>query len=100
MLELYQLRIFLIISAGFIALYAFGILVAWWTKSEARRTMFQAKTAAAALLFAFALTAVASGFWRSHALNTGNSPASVSPIELQSTINMKSLPEQRLGDLF
>ena len=61
-LELYQLRIFLTISAGFIALYAFGILVAWWTKSEARRTMFQAKTAAAALLFAFALTAVASGF--------------------------------------
>ena len=100
MLELYQPRIFLIISAGFIALYAFGILVAWWTKSGARRTMFQAKTAGVALLFAFALTAVASGFWRPHALNTGSNPASVSPIELQSTIDMKSLPEQRLGDLF
>lgn len=106
MTELYQLldgnlaeRAFLIASAGFIAFYACGILLVQWSKVGPRRTVFQAKTAGAALLFALAFTAVASGFWRPHTMNTG-STASISPIDLQSAVDMKSLPEQQLGDLF
>lgn len=107
MTELYQLldgnlaeRVFLIASVGFIAFYACGILLVQWSEADSRRTVFQAKTAVSALFLAFALTAVASGFWRPHAMNTGSNPASVSPIDLQSAVDMKSLPEQRLGDLF
>ena len=90
-------RVFLIASAIFIAFYAGGILLVQRSKAGSRRTVFQAKTAGAALLFALALTAVASGFWRSHATNAGNSPASISPIDLQSAVDMKSLPEQQAG---
>lgn len=107
MTELYQLldgnlaeRAFLIASAGFIVFYACGILLMQWSKAGPRRTVFRAKTAGAALLFALAFTAIASGFWRSHAMNAGSNPASISPIDLQSAVDVKSLPEQRLGDLF
>ena len=107
MIELYQLldgnlaqRAFLIASAGFVAFYACGILLVQRSKTGSRRTVFQAKTAGAALLFALAFTAVASGFWRPHSMHTGSNTASISPIDLQSAVDMNSLPEQRLGDLF
>jgi hypothetical protein len=93
-------RVFLIASVIFVALYAFGILFMQRTQARSRRAVFQAKTAGAALFFALALTAVASGFWRSHATNAGNSPGSISPIELQSAVDMKSLPEQQVGNPF
>jgi len=107
MTELYQLldgnlaeRAFLIASAGFIVFYACGILLVQWSKAGPRRTVFRAKTAGAALLFALAFTAIASGFWRSHAMNIGNNPATISPIDLQSGVDKKSLPDQQLGDLY
>ena len=108
MTELYQVldgasaeRAFLIASAGFIAFYACGILAMQWTDAGSRRTVFQAKTAVTALFIALAITAAASGFWRSQASsNAGNSPASISPIDLQSAVDMKSLPEQQTGSPF
>ena len=93
-------RVFLIGSVIFAALYAGGILFMQRTRVKSRRMVFQAKTAGAALFLALALTAIASGFWRSHATNASNSPASISPIALQSAIDMKSLPEQQVGNLF
>jgi hypothetical protein len=93
-------RVFLIASAIFVAFYAGGILFMQRTRAKSRRMVFQAKTAGAALFLALALTAIASGFWRSHATSASNSPASISPIELQSAVEMKSLPEQQVGNLF
>ena len=92
--------VFLIASVIFVVLYAGGILLMQQTRAGSRRAVFQAKTAGAALFFALALTAVASGFWRSHSTNAGNSPASISPIELQSAVDMKSLPEQQVVNPF
>jgi hypothetical protein len=93
-------RVFLIGSVIFVALYAGGILLMQQTRAGSRRTAIRAKTVGVALFFALALTAVASGFWRSHATNAGNSPAAISPIELQSAVDMKSLPEQQVGNPF
>jgi hypothetical protein len=93
-------RVFLVASVIFVALYACGILYMQRTQARSRRSVFQAKTAGAALFFALALTAVASGFWRPHTTNAGKIPASISPIELQSAVDMKSLPEQQVENPF
>lgn len=93
-------RVFLIASVIFAALYACGILLIQRTGTRPRHTVFQAKIAGTALFFALALTAVASGFWRPQATTTGNSPQSISPIELQNAVDMKSLPEQQTGNPF
>src|SRR5450631_2806517 len=93
-------RVFLIGSVIFVALYTCGILFMQRTQARSRRAVFQTKTAGAALFFALALTAVASGIWRPHATIAGNRPASISPTELQSAVDMKSLPEQQVENPF
>jgi len=93
-------RVFLLVSVIFVALYVGGILLMQQTRAGSRRRAIQAKTAGAALFFALVLTAVASGFWRSQATNASNSPASISPNELQSAVDMKSLPEQQIENPF
>jgi hypothetical protein len=94
-------RVFLIASTIFVAFYAGGILLTQWTKAGSRRTVFQAKTAVTALFLALALTAVASGFWRPNGSSSAvNGPASISPIELQRAVDVKSLPERQVENLF
>ena len=92
-------RVFLIVSVIFVALYACGILLLQRTEAKGRRTAFHGKTAATALFLTAAISLVANGllFKSSGAVNH---PASVSIVELQSAIDMKSLPEQQVESLF
>jgi hypothetical protein len=92
-------RIFLIVSVIFVALYACGILLMQRTEAKARRTALHGKTAVTALFITVAISLVANGllFKSSGAVNN---PVSVSIVELQSALDMKSLPEQQVESPF
>jgi hypothetical protein len=94
-------RTFFIISAIFAIVYAAAIILMPQVGLWYGRTVFRRKKKAAALLIALAMSAVASGFWglRASSRDAVN-PASVSVTELQNKVDMKTLPEQEVGDLF
>ena len=116
-------RAFLIVSVIFVVLYACGILLMQRTEAKARRTAFYGKTAVTALFLTVAagvgkftayenendryggkparqaISLVANGLLFSSS-GAVNNPVSVSIVELQSTVDMKSLPEQQVESLF
>jgi hypothetical protein len=92
-------RVFLIVSVIFVVLYACGILLMQRTEAKARRTAFYGKTAVTALFLTVAISLVANGLLFSSS-GAVNNPVSVSIVELQSTVDMKSLPEQQVESLF
>jgi hypothetical protein len=95
-------RVFLIVSVIFVVLYACGIVVLQRTEATARRTVFHGKTAATALFLTVAISLVANGLglFNSSASGAVNNPVSISIVELQSAVDMKSLPEQQVESLF
>ena len=95
-------QVFLIGSAIFVALYACAILFLQRTQTGPRRTVFHAKTAMNALFLALAISVVANGLGVFHASSSGaaKGAVSISISELQRTVDMKSLPVQRVESLF
>jgi hypothetical protein len=95
-------RVFLILSVTFVSLYACGIFFMQWTEARSSPRVFHGKTALTALFLAVATSAVASGLGLFNSSPSGavNSSVSVSIIELQSAVDMKSLPEQQVESLF
>jgi hypothetical protein len=95
-------RVFLIVSVIFVVLYACGILLLQRTEGRARRTVFHGNTAVTALFLTVAISLVAHGLGLFNPLVRGavNNPVSISTIELQSAVDMKSLPEQQVESLF
>jgi hypothetical protein len=95
-------RVFLIVSVIFVVLYACGILLLQRTEGRAHRTVFHGKTAATALFLTVAISLVANGLglFNPSASGAVNNPVSISTIELQSAVDMKSLPDQQVESLF
>jgi len=95
-------RVFLIVSVIFVVLYACGILLVLLTEARDRRTVLYGKTAVTALFLSVAISLSANelGLFNSSASGAGNNPVSISIIELQSAVDMKSLPEQQVESLF
>ena len=95
-------RVFVIVSIIFMILYACGILFMWRTESRSRRTAFHGRTAIMALFLAVAISAFAGGLGLFNSSSRGavNSPVSISIIEVQSAVDIKSLPEQQVESLF
>jgi len=94
-------RVFLIVSVIFVALYACGILLMQRTETGSHRTVFHGKTAMTALFLAvIVVVANGLGLFNSSSRGAVNSPASISIIEVQSAVDMKSLPEQQVESLF
>jgi len=95
-------RVFLIVSVIFVVLYACGILLLQRAEARAHRTVFHGKTAVTALFLTVAISLVANGLglFNSSARGAVNNPVSISIIELQSAVDMKSLPEQQVESLF
>ena len=93
-------RVFFIVSIISMLLYACGIFLMWRTQTGARRTVLHRRTAITALLFAVAISAVAGGLGLFSTSSGGavNSPASISIIDLQSAVDMKALPVQKMHD--
>ena len=93
-------RVFFIVSIVFMVLYACGILFMWRPKSRSRRTAFHGRTAITALFLAVTISAVAGGLGLFNSSSSGavSSPASISIIELQSAVDMKTLPVQKMND--
>jgi hypothetical protein len=78
-------RVFLIVSAIFVALYACEVLLVQRTEAGARRTAFHGKTAATVLFLTVAISLAANGLglFNPSASSAANNPASISIIELQ-----------------
>jgi hypothetical protein len=95
-----SVRVFLAISAVFIALYVGGILALRWTVTKPRRPVFRVRTALTALFLAVAITAIAGGLFKAVSSGAAKETASVSIMELQSAIDANALPEQQVADLF
>ena len=95
-------RVFLIVSVIFVALYACGILLMQRTETWSRRTVFHGKNVMTALFLAVAISVVANGLGLFNSSSRGaiNSSVSISIIEVQSAVDMKSLPEQQVESLF
>ena len=95
-------RVFLIVSIIFVVLYACGILLLQRTEARARPTAFRGKTAVTALFLTVAISLVANGLglFNPSASSAANNPVSISTTELQSAVDMKSLPEQQVESLF
>ena len=93
-------RVFVIVSIIFMILYACGILFMWRTESRFRRTAFHGGTAIMALFIAVAISTVAGGLGLFNSSSTGAviSPVSTSITELQSAVDMKTLPVQKMND--
>ena len=93
-------RVFFIVSIIFMLLYACGILLMWRTEARSRRTAFHRRTAIMALFIAVTISAVAGGLGLFNPSSSGavNNPVSTSIIELQSAVDMKSLPMQKMHD--
>ena len=93
-------RVFVIVSIIFMVLYACGILFMWRTESRSRRAAFYGRTAIMALFLAVAISAVAGGLGLFNSSTSGavNSPVSTSIIELQSAVDMTTLPVQKMND--
>jgi hypothetical protein len=95
-------RVFLIVSVIFAALYACGILLMQWTDAKSSWTVFHGKIALTALFFAVAISAAAggSGLFNSPSSGAVKNPVSLSISEIQSAVDVESLPEQKLGSFF
>jgi hypothetical protein len=92
-------RVFFIVSIIFMLLYACGILM-WRTETGPRRTALHRRTTIMALFLAFAISAVAGGLGLINPSSGGavNGPISTSIIDLQSAVDMKALPQQKMHD--
>jgi hypothetical protein len=100
-------RVFFIVSIIFMLLYACGILLMWRTETGPRRTalhrrttMLHRRTTIMALFLAVAISAVAGGLGLIKPSSGGavNGPVSTSIIDLQSAVDMKALPLQKMHD--
>ena len=93
-------QVFLIVSVIFAILYAGGIILMQWTEARSRWATFHGKVATTALFFALAASAAAGGLGILHGSSSAavNSPLSIS--EIQSAVDVKSLPEQQVGSFF
>jgi hypothetical protein len=93
-------RVFFIVSIIFMLLYACGILLMWRTETGARRTALHRRTAIMALFLAVAISAVGGGLGLFNPSSGGavNGPVSTSIIDLQSAVDMKALPVQKMHD--
>ena len=93
-------RVFFVISIIFMLLYACGILLMRRTETGARRTALHRKTAILVLFLAIAISAGAGGLGLFNPSSGGavNGPVSISTIDLQSAIDMKALPVQKMHD--
>jgi hypothetical protein len=95
-------HVFFIASVIFAALYAGGIFLMQWNDAKSRWTVLHGKIAMTALFFAVVISAAAGGFGLFNSPSSGavNSPASLSISEIQSAVDVESLPEQTVGIFF
>jgi len=95
-------HVFIIASVFFAALYACGILLMQWSDARYRWMVFHGKIATTALFFVVAISAAAGGLGLFNSSSSGavNNPVSLSISEMQSAIDVKSLPEQQVGSFF
>ena len=95
-------HMFLIASVIFAALYAGGILLMQRTDAKSRWTVFHGKIAITSLFFAVAISGTAGGLGLFNSPSSGavNRPASLSINEIQSSVDVESLPEQTVGSFF